>query len=113
MSILGSRRQKRGLINQIGTVGKWLFGSMDNGDRKKIDQHIQNIEHGIQDTIQTVNQQIHINDYFNRTLRLLVTKENAIINNHNDVTNSLNDMLREQKKLELFWKTKSIIYWII
>lgn len=104
MRILGSRRQKRGLINPVGTVGKWLFGSMDNEDREEINRHIQNIEQGMQDTIQTVNQQIHINDYFNRTLHLLATKENDIIKNRNDVTNSLKDIFKEQKKLEALLK---------
>ncbi|CAD7078639.1 unnamed protein product [Hermetia illucens] len=33
-------RHKRGLINIIGTTNKWLFGTMDDDDRKEISDHI-------------------------------------------------------------------------
>lgn len=104
IKILNNGRQKRGLINQVGTVGKWLFGSMDNEDRKQIDQHIQNIEKGMDETIQTINEQVHVNDYFNRTLHLLLSTENAIVRKRNDETNTLNEILKEQRRLDAVLK---------
>lgn len=104
IKILNNRRQKRGLINPVGTVSKWLFGSMDNEDRREIDQHIQALEKGMENTIQTINEQVHINDYFNKTLHLLMSTENTIIKRRNDVTDSLNVILREQRRLDAVLK---------
>ena len=34
------RKQKRGLINAVGKINKWLFGTLDNDDEQKYDSYI-------------------------------------------------------------------------
>lgn len=62
-------RQRRGLINGIGSMSKWLFGTMDDEDRQNIQKHIFNIN----EIINNNNQQIIINNYFNETINHLKT----------------------------------------
>ncbi|XP_017469633.1 PREDICTED: uncharacterized protein LOC108361515 [Rhagoletis zephyria] len=37
-------KQKRGLINILGTTMKWLYGTMDDDDRQNIEQHLKKFE---------------------------------------------------------------------
>ena len=37
-------RHKRGLLNFIGTIHKWIYGTMDNQDRKEIENHLKTID---------------------------------------------------------------------
>lgn len=46
-------RQKRGLINAVGKINKWLFGTLDSDDEQKYDQYLDAISN---------NQQIFQND---------------------------------------------------
>ena len=36
--------QKRGLFNFLGTINKWVIGTMDDDDRQMINQHLEYID---------------------------------------------------------------------
>lgn len=69
-------RKKRGIINAIGTVNKWIGGTMDDEDRQLINEHLRTIEINNHNIITNVNQQIHINTNFNNSINTL---KNAIL----------------------------------
>lgn len=54
------KRNKRGLINGVGTLYKWLFGTMDDIDRQEIVQHFEIIDTNNHNAINNLNKQIHI-----------------------------------------------------
>lgn len=61
-------REKRGLINFVGTAQKWLYGTMDDDDRNEILGHLSIIDENNRNLIKTVNKQVIINDSFNKSL---------------------------------------------
>lgn len=63
-----SAREKRGLVNIVGTTYKWLFGLMDEDDREQILNHLEITDKNNHNIIKTVNKQIHINENFNETI---------------------------------------------
>uniref|UniRef100_W8ACE9 Retrovirus-related Env polyprotein from copia-like transposable element 17.6 n=1 Tax=Ceratitis capitata TaxID=7213 RepID=W8ACE9_CERCA len=67
------KRKRRGLINIIIIIllHKWLFGTMDNEDRENILQHLEIIDKNNHNIIGAVNQQIYINDNFNKSINIL------------------------------------------
>lgn len=65
------KRTKRGLIDGIGTGLKMLFGTMDTNDRQFIEQHLELIETNGHEMIDRINRQVHINEYFNNSLRAM------------------------------------------
>lgn len=71
-------RIRRGLINGIGSMSKWLFGTMDDEDRQNIQKHLFNIN----EIINNNDQQIVINNYFNETInhfKIIVENDRKII----------------------------------
>lgn len=64
-------KQKRGLINIGGTIIKWVFGTMDNEDRQRIEEHILTIDKNNHNLIKNMNQQIKINDNFNKSFIMI------------------------------------------
>ncbi len=100
-------RHRRGLINGIGGISKFLFGTMDDEDRQNIQKYLFSI-----DEIKTNNnQQILINDYFNVTLNHLKTvikndrekieKELNTINKFLEVENERNIYLEQFTNIQL------------
>lgn len=59
-----TNRQKRGLINIVGSAFKYLFGTLDNNDRTKIEKQLESVAtssinlHEINDIIQLINSNI-------------------------------------------------------
>lgn len=83
-------RQRRGLINGIGSIQKWLFGTMDDEDRQNIQKQLFNID----EIVNNNNQQIIINDYFNITinhLKMVITNDRQKIQ---EELNSINKFLK-------------------
>lgn len=77
-----NNRQKRGLINVVGSAQKWLFGTMDEKDRLDIEDHFKILDINNQDAITTLNQQVIINENFNKTfkqLKNIIEKDRKII----------------------------------
>ena len=66
--------QKRGLINAIGSINKWISGSMDDEDRQIINRHLETLGRNNRDLKDVINQQVRINENFNSTLRNLLNK---------------------------------------
>ncbi|XP_075160295.1 uncharacterized protein LOC142233299 [Haematobia irritans] len=73
-------RQKRGLINAIGTLSKWTFGTMDDYDRQTIQKHFLQ-------TDDTVNKQISINNHFNIAIEQI---KNIVKNDRMEIEKSFN-----------------------
>lgn len=69
------KRIKRGLVNAVGTVQKWLFGTMDDNDRQDILDHMKLINENNHNAIENLNRQIFINTNFNNSINVL---KNAI-----------------------------------
>ena len=91
-------RQRRGLINGIGSMSKWLFGTMDEEDRQNIQNHLFNINNIIENN----NQQILINDYFNDTLnhlKLVISNDRKTIEKE---INSINKFVEREDKKNLY-----------
>lgn len=110
--ILIAHRQKRGLMNIVGKTSKWLFGTMDAEDEQVIDKQIRLLEANNEQTIEGLNQQIRINDYFNETLRMLTQNnfenQNKILKQYDDLSVELKNLLKYQKTLEVSLKLQII-----
>lgn len=64
-------RKRRGLVNAIGSGAKWMFGTMDEEDRKVIENHLSKFKENMQETNELLNKQIYINTYFNDTIQYM------------------------------------------
>uniref|UniRef100_A0A034WTS5 Retrovirus-related Env polyprotein from copia-like transposable element 17.6 n=1 Tax=Bactrocera dorsalis TaxID=27457 RepID=A0A034WTS5_BACDO len=87
-------RNKRGLVNAIGSMSKWLFGTMDEDDR-------QNIQTYFLKTNDSINEQIRINDYFSSAiehLKEIVKSDRVKIERE---LNSINKFIYEEYKQTL------------
>lgn len=56
-TLISPKRQKRGLINAVGTVNKWLFGTLDADDGEQLRQAIDALNKGQHKIIDQVNLQ--------------------------------------------------------
>lgn len=72
-------RNKRGLLNIVGSAYKWLFGVMDDDDRIEIEENIKLINTNNKNLIKNANNQIKINNDFQNDILNL---ENTIKNNN-------------------------------
>lgn len=59
---------KRGLINFLGTISKWISGTMDDEDRQIINEHLETIDSNTGNIVSNINQQIKINNNLNDTI---------------------------------------------
>lgn len=89
LKVLVPHRYERGLFNFIGTIHKWLYGTMDNQDREEIESHLSIIDTNNHNIINNVNQQVRINTNFNQTfikLKEIIEKDRvAIASNLNHI----------------------------
>ncbi|XP_049308582.1 uncharacterized protein LOC125777521 [Bactrocera dorsalis] len=97
-------RQKRGLLNAVGTVQKWLYGTMDDNDRQDLEQHLNIIDTNNHKAIETINKQIDINTNFNKTfleLKRLMHNDRDMISAKLNSIGSISDieLSREKRKL--------------
>ncbi|KAL6257846.1 hypothetical protein P5V15_011443 [Pogonomyrmex californicus] len=84
-------KTKRGLIDGIGTIAKTLFGTMDNEDRKLINEQLSILDNKQQTTEHIIKNQIKI---INATIAHISNHEEIIQNNENILANAI-------KKLEI------------
>jgi len=63
--------RKRGLVNFLGTINKWITGTMDDEDRQLINKHLNFIDSNNENIISNINQQIQINNNFNKSINKL------------------------------------------
>lgn len=91
-------RKRRGLINGIGSMSKWLFGTMDEEDRQNIQNHLLNIN----EVKQNNDQQVLINDYLNVTLthlKMVITSDRRKIEKE---LNSINKFLETENNNNIY-----------
>lgn len=88
-------RKRRGLINAVGTVNKWLFGTMDSDDREEILNHLNIIEENTHNSITTINSQISINTHFNKSL---ITLKNTIEQDRLKILQAYNEIKETNKQ---------------
>lgn len=62
---------KRGLVNFLGTISKWITGTMDDEDRQLINQQLESINSNNENIIHNLNEQIKINNNFNESINKL------------------------------------------
>lgn len=74
---LHPHRTTRGLINAGGSLLKFVWGTMDDDDRQNIETHQQTIDENNHILIETVNQQVLINNNFNQSI---VTLRDTVAN---------------------------------
>lgn len=92
-----NNRYKRGLLNVVVIAHKWLFSLMDDDDRQNIIKKLNVANSNNHNIIETVNQQVIINNHFNESLCLIKdsilddSKKNAI-----KTTQTQNSEIRSQ-----------------
>lgn len=91
-------RQKRGLVNLIGTVQKWLFGTMDDNDRLEITDHMKIVEENNYNAINNLNKQIEINSHFNETITDL---KNIIETDRKQLSQAYEELTANEKRIIL------------
>lgn len=77
-------------MNAVGTVQKWLFGTMDDQDRQDIFDHLKITDENNRNAIKNLNNQIKINMNYNQTLsnlKLLIANDRVKISKALSETN--------------------------
>ena len=64
-------RRRRGLFNAVGSASKWLFGTMNEEDRKMIEKQLSTFKENVQGIDETLIRQVYINTNFNDTIKYL------------------------------------------
>lgn len=77
-----NHRQKRSLFDIGGNVLKFLFGTMDESDRKNIEEMLTINKENNHELIINVNKQIEINNKFRKTLNAIETEFNEMLKNN-------------------------------
>ena len=91
VSLINIKREKRGLINGLGSIIKSITGNLDETDKKRYDQIIENINVNENKLTDKINTMVKINNnitaQFNNKIK--------IINENNIVLNKKLDNLEE------------------
>lgn len=89
-TISRAKREKRGLINVVGRVQNWLFGTMDDSDREEILEHLKITDENSHVSINNLNKQIQINEHYNKSLsdlKLIIESDRTKILESYNTTN--------------------------
>lgn len=89
-------RSKRGLINAVGKGFKWLFGTLDEDDKLSIESHLKITDENNHKVIETVNEQIKINENFNNSFSIL---KNILESDRNKIVSEFETINSLQKKI--------------
>ncbi|KAI8117401.1 hypothetical protein CVS40_10691 [Lucilia cuprina] len=76
-------RKKRALINEGGRLINWLFGNMDDEDRLRIENHLQDIDLNQKNIIDNLNKRVKINNEMQgylQNIRLVVERNRKWFN---------------------------------
>lgn len=86
---LSNTREKRGLINGLGTIWKSITGNLDQSDADKYDTAIQNIKDSQQKLIDVANSQISLTEnsinLFNNSMSKLQHNQVLLENKINQI----------------------------
>lgn len=97
-----TRKNKRALMNVVGSAYKYLFGTMDDNDRQDIENHLKIVDENLHNSITTLNQQVKVNEYFSKTFKYLkdaVEQDRQAILNYQTVAEK---KLRDALSVNLF-----------
>lgn len=103
-------RQKRGLVNILGTGLKWIAGTMNDDDRVEIEEHLKVVDENNHNAIENLNKNIYINDHFNRTLNRLKTAidtdRKTVLQKFNAISKNDDRLLEELNYVDVLLKLK-------
>lgn len=103
-------RQKRGLINIVGTAQKWLFGTMDENDRQEIIKHLNTIEENDSNAIFNLNKQIKINSHFNDSIfdlkNIIETDRKQLAQTYKELSINEKRIIKQQLKTDQILKLR-------
>jgi hypothetical protein len=88
LTLIPHSRVKRGLINVLGTGFKYLYGIMDDNDRKDIENHFKYLQMTNTELIKNNNNQITINDKMTKQLQNI---SSSINQSNKKITNKINE----------------------
>lgn len=89
-------RPKRGLINALGSVVKFISGNLDQEDAKRYDEAIEHLQSNQDKIINSFNKQISLNikllDNYNETLELIQHNQDVISQRINDIQQEISKL---------------------
>lgn len=89
-------RTKRGLINALGSVVKFISGNLDQEDAKRYDEAIEQLQSNQDKIINTFNKQISLNikllNNYNETLELIQHNQDVISQRINDIQHEVSKL---------------------
>lgn len=106
-------RHRRAPFNFIGTIQKWLYGTMDNQDREEISGHLNTIDINNHNIIGNTNQQVKINKNFNETfvqIKNIIEGDRKILQEKiNDINNFNNRLFSDIQYIDYTLKIKILL----
>lgn len=100
------KRSKRGLLNIVGKLNKYLIGTMDSEDSEEIYSHLQNLDENLKQITGAENSQLIINKNIVKNLESVRDQLNA---NQQNITkyfyNVSNTLVLDEIKFENMFKT--------
>lgn len=100
-TLIPHTREKRGLLNIVGTGLKYIYGTMDDNDRREIESQLQVLETNTHNAITQSNNQIQINEQFDEQLEKLTTLYSSqmkkIIEQYTEMRNTSTQQQKELK----------------
>ena len=103
-SIQPNKRSKRGLINLVGNTEKFLFGTMDNEDSKKIYDQLQIITSNKKKEVKLINEQTAVISSNYQTLieanKKLTDDATRITDKMNELTEQTSNYITDQNNRE-------------
>lgn len=105
-------REKRGLVNLVGNVQKYLFGTMDEDDRKEILNHLEIIDKNEEQEIENLNKQIQINSALNESIvvlkNIIESDRNKILKTYQQTSENEKRLIQTQLKLDQLIKIEML-----
>lgn len=96
-SLMPNLRTKRGLINPLGSLVKFISGNLDQQDAEEIHNHLKELENNENKIINKFNNHLSLSKIFmrnmNKTMTVLIDNQNAIKYKVEEIRNTLNGTL--------------------
>lgn len=96
-SLMPNLRTKRGLINPLGSLVKFISGNLDQQDAEEIHNHLKELENNENKIINKFNNHLSLSKIsmrnMNKTMTVLIDNQNAIKYKVEEIRNTLNGTL--------------------